>query len=254
MFYIGDIIANSFFRFKGNKIRIWLGTGAGDTWDIASGQDGSITHYANTNIELKLAFNGTKYTLSSSVNGAAWQTEVEVSSTAKIPANLPFCWGGESTPHAYTFDFSTFKIYADGKLSCVPYLQVPYVESDKGVKIADICYKYRAEDMNALYGVAPHILIDEENAQFILPYGSTDSRLGAKILVDSYSSGATSWEKYLDRTLIQRGSMTSGTAVVFTCSDAYADTNYTLSCPYSAKSTTGFTPSADGEFIAIGKY
>ena len=35
--------------------------------------------------------------------------------------------------------------------------------------------------------------------------------------------------------------------------NSIADTNYTLTCPYSAKTTTGFTPSQTGGYIAKGR-
>ena len=103
------------------------------------------------------------------------------------------------------------------------------------------------------YGAAPYYVVDELNNLFILPHGSADSKIAPKILVDSYYNGASAWEQYLDGTMIQRGSMTADTPVTFPCEDEFANTNYTLSCPYSAKTKTGFTPTASGEYIAIGK-
>ena len=89
---------------------------------------------------------------------------------------------------------------------------------------------------------------------FILPYGSIDEKVAPTMVVAEYDYNGTSWVQYLDRTMIQRGTMVADTDVTFPCSDEFADTNYTLSCPFSAKTTSGFTPSASGTYIAVGKF
>lgn len=148
-----------------------------------------------------------------------------------------------------SIDLNASKIYVDGNLANQPCLRIPYTETSDSKKFIDIIYNYRAKDMAEQFGSAPYTIIDETNNAFILPYGSVDSKVAPKILVDS----GEGWEQYLDRTMVQRGTMTADTPVTFPCSDEYADTSFSLSCPYSAKSKTGFTPTVSGEYIAVGK-
>jgi len=147
------------------------------------------------------------------------------------------------------FDLNAFKIYIDGDLVYQPCLKIPYKLAAKDKKFIDIAFNNRAKDMAKQFGAAPYTIIDESNRAFILPYGSVDSKVAPKILVDS----GEGWEQFLDRTMVQRGTMTADIPVTFPCSDEYANTDYSLSCPYSAKSKTGFTPTVSGEYIAVGK-
>ena len=62
--------------------------------------------------------------------------------------------------------------------------------------------------------------------------------------------GATSYAQRADLSIEQQGTTTNGTAVTFP--KAFMDTNYALSIPYSAKTKTGFTAAADGDYIAEG--
>jgi hypothetical protein len=85
---------------------------------------------------------------------------------------------------------------------------------------------------------------------FTLPQAEVYGLIGQRTLRDSYRDGIFYYELYSDRTLEQGGSCTSGTDVTFL--RPFSDTNYVLSVPYSAKTTTGFTPSATGDWIAKG--
>ena len=71
-------------------------------------------------------------------------------------------------------------------------------------------------------------------------------------LVDSSVSGINSQMKEANLILKQTGSAVENTAVTFQV--PFRDTNYSLSIPYVAgtKTTTGFTPSRDGDWIAEG--
>jgi hypothetical protein len=59
------------------------------------------------------------------------------------------------------------------------------------------------------------------------------------------------YKVFSDGTCIQGGNCTSGTAVTFL--KEFANTNYINTCAASASSTTGFTPSATGSYIVVGK-
>ena len=87
--------------------------------------------------------------------------------------------------------------------------------------------------------------------QAVIPPNYTMATVKESAIVDSYDNGMNKWTKLANLTCKQQGSCTSGTAVTFT--KPYMDTNYALSVPYSAKTKTGFTPSATGDWIANGK-
>ena len=86
---------------------------------------------------------------------------------------------------------------------------------------------------------------------FTLPQVELYGLIGAKTLRDSYENGINKWYLYSNRDLEQQGSCTSGVEV--TLAKPFADTNYVLSVPYSAKSATAFTPTQTGDWFAKGK-
>jgi len=59
------------------------------------------------------------------------------------------------------------------------------------------------------------------------------------------------YKVFSDGTCIQGGNCTSGTAVTFL--KEFANMNYINTCSMSTSSTTGFTPSATGSYIVVGK-
>ena len=74
-------------------------------------------------------------------------------------------------------------------------------------------------------------------------------------VVETYISGASWYRIYAYDTTGYRwceqgGACTSGTAVTFL--KTFVNTNFAITPTYSAKSTTGFTPSATGNWIACG--
>lgn len=96
------------------------------------------------------------------------------------------------------------------------------------------------------------ITVDNKLAyQAVIPPNYTMATVKESAVVDSYDNGMNKWTKLANLTCKQQGSCTSGTAITFT--KPYIDTNYALSVPYSAKTKTGFTPSATGDWIANGK-
>ena len=114
-------------------------------------------------------------------------------------------------------------------------------------KIGYNCGELRSIDLKEL-----KVYVDNKLAyQAVIPPNYTMATVKESAIVDSYDNGINKWTKLANLTCKQQGSCTSGTAVTFT--KPYIDTNYALSVPYSAKTKTGFTPSATGDWIANGK-
>ena len=94
------------------------------------------------------------------------------------------------------------------------------------------------------------IYVDNKLAyQAVIPPNYTMATVEEDDIVASLD-GATSYAQRADLSIEQQGTTTSGTAVTFP--KAFMDTNYALSIPYSAKTKTGFTAAADGDYIAEG--
>lgn len=148
-----------------------------------------------------------------------------------------------------SIDLNEFRVYVDDELVYQPCLKIPYTESKTGSKIADSAYRSRVNDMAEQFGYAPYYTLSDTD--FTLPQGEVYGLIGQRTLRSSYRSGINYWEFYSDNTIEQGGSCTSGTDVTFIKS--YNDTNYVLSVPYSAKTKTGFTPAASGDWVAKGK-
>jgi hypothetical protein len=99
------------------------------------------------------------------------------------------------------------------------------------------------------FGYANYYTLSDTD--FTLPQVELYGLIGQRTLRDSYRNGINYWELYSNRDLEQGGSCTSGVEVTF--ARPFADTNYVLSVPYSAKSVTAFTPTQTGDWIAKGK-
>ena len=150
-----------------------------------------------------------------------------------------------------TADLNSFKVYTDGDLIYQPCLKIPYVSSKDGKKMVYPVYQLRVQDCYEQFGQANYTVIDEDNKEYFLPLGSASGFYGKRVLVDSYRNGINYWEVYSDGTVEQGGSCTSGTAVNLL--KPFADTNYVVTVPYSAKTKTSFTPSQTGDWIAKGQ-
>lgn len=67
----------------GGKWKLWL-TSNGSSWDIANGVLGSSTVATSTTYYLKLAYDGSSYTLKESTNGSTFTTVIEIASSTPI--------------------------------------------------------------------------------------------------------------------------------------------------------------------------
>lgn len=146
-----------------------------------------------------------------------------------------------------SIDLNTFKIYADDELIYQPCLRIPYNKTNAGVKISNINYRDRIEDCYTYYNTANYFIIDEENELYQIPYDVPD---GHCVIIAQERNGINLYEYNTNLECTQTGSCTANTE--FTFSIPYANDQYALSCPYSAKSRTGFTPTVTGDFISKG--
>ena len=236
-----------------SRLIIFLASANGTSdWDI-TGNSGKGIVYANygitntDNINLTIGFNGAKYY--AKINGV----DVTIAdTTAKIGLSNNFrmgytgIWGASNN---FSIDLNSVKIYVDGDLVYQPCLKIPYTESKTGSKIVDSVYRDRVNDMAEQFGFAPYYTLSDTD--FTLPQVEIYGLIGQKTLRDSYENGINKWYLYSNRDLEQQGSCTSGVEV--TLAKPFADTNYVLSVPYSAKSATAFTPTQTGDWFAKGK-
>ena len=85
---------------------------------------------------------------------------------------------------------------------------------------------------------------------FTLPQGELYGNI-QQTLRSSTVNGINKAYLYSDRMQMLTGSCTSGTEV--TLQKPFANANYALSVPYSAKTATKFTPTQTGDWFAIGE-
>lgn len=71
---------------KSNKLYLYMSSN-GTSWNIASNVAGKTTLSNGSYYYIKLAFTGSTYVVSYSENGSSWNTEISVSSTAKVYAS-----------------------------------------------------------------------------------------------------------------------------------------------------------------------
>lgn len=154
---------------------------------------------------------------------------------------------GTSYPFSGSIDLNDFQIISGDTLIYQPLLRIPYNHTKTGLKIVHSSHRNRVQDMYNQFGWANYFTLSDTD--FTVPMG--ENLDGHVTKVDWYKNGITTWEYDTNLDCIETGSCTSGTAV--TLPKPMADDTYSLSVPYSAKSKTGFTPSASGDYIAEGK-
>ena len=150
-------------------------------------------------------------------------------------------------PLSGSIDLNSFKIYVDGSLVYQPCLKIPYTQSKTGSKIVDSIYRNRVSDMYSQFGYANYYTLSDTD--YTLPQGEIYGNI-QQTLRNTKQNGIAKNYLYSDRMQIQTGSCTSGTEV--TLPVPFADANYALTVPYSAKTASKFTPTQTGDWIAIG--
>lgn len=204
--------------------------------------------------------NHTYYARSRKINTATWiQTTVSDAKESLVGTSSDSVYIGafyntntSTITRAFltaSIDLNTIKVYSDGNLVYQPCLKIPYTESKTGSKVVDSIYRDRVNDMAEQFGYANYYTLSDTD--FTLPQVELYGLIGQRTLRDSYRNGINYWELYSNRDLEQGGSCTSGVEVTF--ARPFVDTNYVLSVPYSAKSSTAFTPTQTGDWIAKGK-
>lgn len=69
---------------EGGKFEVWIGSSTSSSYNIANGKTGTYTVLANTTYWVKIAFDGSVYTLAYSLNGKDYTIDITVSSTVAI--------------------------------------------------------------------------------------------------------------------------------------------------------------------------
>ena len=204
-------------------------------------------------VEFEILIKSGTQTLSCKINGIS-RTPVNTSHELTLP-EITYCLFGQYSTLGYgnsftgSIDLNAFKIYVDGDLVYQPCLKIPYTESKTGSKIVDSIYRDRVNDMAEQFGFANYYTLSDTD--FTLPQVELYGLIGQKTLKYSYENGINKVELFSNRDLTQQGSCTSGVEVTFM--RPFADTNYILTVPYSAKSATAFTPTQTGDWKAEGK-
>lgn len=198
--------------------------------------------------------NGGTYTSKIIINGSSaklYLDEVEILNYtwAKTISTAYISIGGGTETSNWTgsIDLNSFQIYVNDELVYQPCLRIPYNKTNAGVKISNINYRDRIEDCYTYYNTANYFIIDEENELYQIPYDVPD---GHCVIIAQERNGINFYEYNTNLECTQAGSCTANTE--FTFSIPYANNQYALSCPYSAKSRTGFTPTVTGDFISKG--
>ena len=199
----------------------------GKTYDIEYHTDFStyVKYYVDGDLKQSLTYSATE----------GYPTTGNVLIGVTLGAGLPLTMG--------SVDLNSFKIYVDGNIVYQPCLKIPYTQSKTGSKIVDGVYRDRVIDLYEQEGQAHYYTIGENDFTLATCKGSD-------VIAQGEAEGIT-YTKTADLTLTQRGNCTSGSVVNLL---PYKDENsYHVSAPYTAKTSNSFTPSADGDFIAVGK-
>ena len=239
--------SNNFFRITSNTIEAKI---AGVTYYVA---DYTLT--ANEYYSFMIRLNGTQSSLYVTnmeeplVNSSTISNPITISDIANMigtDGNNPF--QGYIDLNAFRI-FVDYEDYEEDVPVYQPCLCIPYTLSKFGVKIVDGVYAERTLDCYNQFRTGNYFILDEENQQFRLPF---DSPNGLAHTLYSWRNGSAHCEYDTNLECIQMSGCTNGTAITF--KKPFADNNYSLvGVTYSAKTATGFTPTADGWYIARGR-
>lgn len=227
--------------------------------DIFSINTDTFTVTTNTQYTVKIGYSGTSYYCKYNTGGA--DTTIKTVTSASLwgaSANHFIGRGsGNNVPFLGSIDLKQLSITVDGVevfngnktgIDVIDSeISIPYNLTKTGLKIVQSAYRSRVQSMYEKYGWANYFTLSDTD--FTVPYG--ENLDGHVTKIDWYKNGITTWEYDTNLDCIETGSCTSGTAV--TLPKPMADDTYSLSVPYSAKSKTGFTPTATGDYIAKGK-
>lgn len=245
LFADGDATTYGFAMYVSNQGKLFIRVGSNSTANNLGVMN------LGDEIELNIKVNNSTGTINWLRNGVT-QTTVSMDMTGYSVFTGDILYiGKRSSGNQWrgSIDLNAFRLYVDGNLVYQPCLKIPYTESKTGSKIVNSIYRDRVNDMANQFGYANYYTLSDTD--FTLPQVELYGLIGQRTLRDSYRNGINYWELYSNRDLEQGGSCTSGVEVTF--ARPFADTNYVLSVPYSAKSATAFTPTQTGDWIAKGK-
>ena len=239
--------SNNFFRITSNTIEAKI---AGVTYNVT---DYTLT--ANEYYSFMIRLNGTQSSLYINNMKEPLVNSSTISSPITI-SDIATRIGTDGTnPFQGAIDLNAFRIFIDyekykeGIPEYQPCLYIPYTLSKFGVKIVDIAYAERTLDCYNQFRTGNYFILDENNAQFRLPF---DSPNGLNHTLYNYRDDNIHCEYDTNLECTQTGICTNGTTVTF--NKPFADNNYILiGVSYSNKTATGFTPTSDGQYIAKGR-
>ena len=238
------------------KLRIFASTN-GTSWNLAGGAIGPTILAVDTNYYITFSWTGTTYSLRKSTDKKNWTTEWGVASSNALATSIDQLVNigvgnnpssGSTDGYAGSIDLNAFKIYVDGSLVYQPCLKISYTFSKTGSKIVDSVYRDRVSDMYSQFGFSNYYTLS--GIDYTLPQGELYGNI-QQTLRSSTVNGINKAYLYSDRMQMLTGSCTSGTEV--TLQKPFANANYALSVPYSAKTATKFTPTQTGDWFAIGE-
>ena len=245
-YWSGQVLFNT-----SNEILIGLSSNH-TSFDVVSQQSiGTFT--LDTDVWLRIKFTGAAYVISYSTDGSTYTDAVSVTSSSHlysqewILGNAISFYSG-NRPFKGTIDLTSFQVISSNVEVITGSGEIPYNLSKTGLKITDKLD--RAIDIAEQCGFSQYFGLDEANQLCLVPQG--ENITGRRDLVSvEEDANHNVIEYYSDFYCKQSGSCTSGTAITF--AQPYKDDNaYKLNVPYSAKSKTGFTPSASGDYTAEG--
>lgn len=205
----------------------------------------------NKKYQTRIVFNNGVYTFYHKIYGEDWiEDGIFNANNIEIDESVTKKFGVDEGSNYCTenlLDLNAFKFLINDVVVYQPCLYIPYTQTISGVKIADVEYRDRIEDCYTEFSTANYFIIDEENELYQIPYDTPD---GHCVTLAHKRDGINSYEYNTNLECTQTGSCTANTEFIF--SIPYANDQYVLSCPYSAKSKTGFTPTITGDFITKG--
>lgn len=208
----------------------------------------------DVNYIIELSYNGTSTYSGKAINLSTGEVLTDSATLAHYFPTSSFNWFiGSDTGRYFTggFDLTLFTITQNGKTDR-PYLQLFYKSIGNGDKVINVsaggvsfAREVLMEQVQYLidtYGFNPFYVMDRTNQAIT----ARPTCKGSDIV---YEGSNYKYNAMLE--CEQMGSCTNGTTVTFT--KPFADTNYIVSVPYSAKYVAGFTPSQTGDYIVKGK-
>lgn len=168
-----------------------------------NGGQGTHNFLLNTDYYLKYSFTGDYYILSYSFDGINYTEDIRIKSSNytynNYGASIIGRYGDRGRPFKGSVYLKDFSITVDGEevfnglkdltqydtytLPSSEVITIPYIPSVDGIKIVDVQYKDRVDNLYTLTGKDNYIIIDETNEEFRLPLQDIYSQLEEKTAI-----------------------------------------------------------------------